>query len=64
MVYYKDSSGTIVDIDPYNQVTSGLTPVTIMEDYINFNTNLKSIVVIKPNQITAVANEYFKLLRE
>lgn len=64
VVYYKDSSGTIVDIDPYNQVTSGLTPVTVMEDYIDFNTELKNIVVIKPNQITAVANEYFRLLRE
>ena len=64
VVYYKDSSGTIVDIDPFNQVTSGLTPVTIMDDYINFNTELKNIVVIKPSQITAVANEYFKLLRE
>jgi hypothetical protein len=64
VVYYKNSAGEIVDIDPFNQVTSGLTPVTIMDDYISFNDSLKNIVVIKPNQITAVANEYFKLLRE
>ena len=64
VVYYKNSAGEIVDIDPFDQVTSGLTPVTIMDDYISFNDSLKNIVVIKPNQITAVANEYFKLLRE
>lgn len=64
VVYYKNSSGDIVDIDPFNQVTTNLTPVTIMEDYISFNEELKNITVIKPAQITNVANEYFKLLRE
>ena len=63
-LYYKNSGGTIVDIDPYNQNTSGLVPTTIMEDNINFNNDLKSIVVIKPSKIASVANEYFKLLRE
>ena len=63
-MYYKNSGGTIVDIDPYNQNTSGLVPTTIMEDNINFNNDLKSIVVIKPSKIASVANEYFKLLRE
>ena len=64
VLYYKNASGDIVDIDPYNQILTGLTPVTIMEDYVNFNDNLKNIVVIKPDKITSVANEYFKLLRE
>lgn len=63
-LYYKNSGGTIVDIDPYNQNTSGLVPTTIMEDNINFNNDLKSIIVIKPSKIASVANEYFKLLRE
>ncbi|MDB4372904.1 hypothetical protein N9Z53_03920 [Mariniblastus sp.] len=63
-LYYKNASGTIVDIDPYNQNTAGLTPTTVMEDNIEFNNNLKSIVVIKPSKIATVANEYFKLLRE
>ena len=63
-VYYKNSAGEIVDIDPFNQVTSGLFPVTIIEDHINFNDDLKNIVVIKPNQITSVVNEYFKLLKD
>jgi len=34
-----------------------------MEDHINFNNNLKDIIVIKPSQINAVVNEYFKLMR-
>lgn len=62
VLYYKNSSGDIVDIDPFDQVTTNLTPVTIMEDNIDFNNRLKSIVVIKPSQITKVVNEYFKLL--
>ena len=64
VLYYKNSNGDIVDINPFNQSTSGLTPVTIMEDNINFNDKLKNIVVIKPSEINAVVNEYFKLMRE
>lgn len=64
VLYYKDADGVITDIDPYNQNTSGLTPVTIMEDNIEFNNNLKNITVVKPAQLNAVVNEYFKLLRE
>ena len=62
VLYYKNSSGDIVDIDPFNQVTTNLTPVTIMEDNLDFNNRLKDIAVIKPSQITKVVNEYFKLL--
>lgn len=64
VLYYKNSSGDIVDIDPYNQTTSGLTPVTILEDNINFNNKLKEIIVIKPSQISTVVSEYFRLLKE
>ena len=62
-LYYKNSSGDIVDIDPYNQTTSGLVPTTIMEDNINFNDRLKEITVIKPSKIVSVISEYFKLLK-
>jgi len=62
-LYYKNSSGDIVDIDPYNQTTSGLVPTTIMEDNINFNDRLKEIIVIKPSRIVSVVSEYFKLLK-
>ena len=64
VLYYKDTSGNIVDIDPYNQSTSGLVPVTVMDDHINFNDKLKDIIVIKPSQITNVVSEYFRLLKE
>ena len=62
-LYYKNTSGDIVDIDPYNQTTSGLVPTTIMEDNINFNDKLKEITVIKPSRIISVVSEYFKLLK-
>ena len=62
-LYYKNTSGDIVDIDPYNQTTSGLVPTTIMEDNINFNDRLKEIIVIKPSRIVSVISEYFKLLK-
>ena len=64
VLYYKNSSGEIVDIDPFNQVTSSLTPVTIMEDNIEFNDRLKEIIIIRPERITTVVSEYFRLLRE
>jgi hypothetical protein len=62
-LYYKNSSGDIVDIDPYNQTTSGLVPTTVMEDNINFNDRLKDITVIKPSVVVSVISEYFKLLK-
>lgn len=63
VLYYK-SGDTIVDIDPFDQGAASYTAVTIMDDYIEFNNNLKNITVIKPSQIQTVVNEYFKLLRE
>jgi len=62
-LYYKNSSGDIVDIDPYNQSTSGLIPTTIMEDNIEFNDKLKDIIIIKPSSIVTVVSNYFKLLK-
>lgn len=62
-LYYKNSSGDIVDIDPYNQTTSGLVPTTVMEDNINFNDRLKDITIIKPSVVVSVISEYFKLLK-
>ena len=62
-LYYKNSSGDIVDIDPYNQTTSGLVPTTVMEDNINFNEGLKDIIVIKPSVVVSVISEYFKQLK-
>lgn len=64
VLYYKNSSGSIVDIDPFNQNTSGLTPVTILDDHISFNDKLKEITVIKPSQISSIISEYFRLLKE
>lgn len=62
--YYTNTAGDVVDINPYNQVTTGLIPVTQMDYNISFNDNLKSIVVIKPKHITRVVGEYINLLRK
>lgn len=62
-LYYKNSAGDIIDIDPYNQTTSGLIPTTIMEDNIEFNDKLKDIIIIKPSRVTSVVSEYFRLLK-
>ena len=63
-LYYKNTSGDIVDIDPYNQITSGLVPTTVMEDNIDFNDKLKEIIIIKPDSVTSVVSEYFRLLKD
>ena len=63
-LYYKNTSGDIVDIDPYNQITSGLIPTTVMEDNIDFNDRLKEIIIIKPDSVTSVVSEYFRLLKD
>jgi hypothetical protein len=62
ILHYKNTAGKIVDIDPYNQNTSGLVPVTILEDNVKFNTDLKQISIIRPDAINSVVNEFFKLL--
>lgn len=64
VLYYKNAAGKIVDIDPYDQATGTLTAVTIMDDYISFNDDLKQISIIKPDRINAVTNEFFKLLSQ
>lgn len=64
ILHYKNSDNLIVDIDPYNQVTSSLTPVTILNDHVTFNDNLKQISIIRPDAINPVVNEYFKLLSQ
>jgi hypothetical protein len=62
ILHYKNTAGKIVDIDPYDQNISGLVPVTILEDNVKFNTDLKQISIIRPDAINSVVNEFFKLL--
>lgn len=61
--HYEDTSGLWVDIDPYNQTTSGLIPITELERQQAYNTNLKNINIIKPKGINQLANEFKRLLR-
>ena len=62
--HYTDSDGVITDIDPFTQVTTNLTAVTILDRLIDANTDLKQIAVIKPENIEAVALEFYNKLRQ
>lgn len=62
--HYENSAGEYVDIDPYNQSTTGLIPITYKNRLISINEGLKSINVIKPSSIETVVSEYKRLLRE
>lgn len=62
--HYIDDDKVIIDIDPYTQVTTGLTPVTFLDRLIDANNDLKSIAVIRPESIEAIALDvYSKLAR-
>lgn len=61
--HYEDADGNWVDIDPSNQVTTGLIPVTYMDKNVDFNNSLKDIVIIKPSAIEAVAREFYSKMR-
>lgn len=62
--HYKNSDGVIVDIDPFTQNTSGLTPVTYLDRLIETNADLKHITVIKSKNINSVVTEYYKKLAQ
>lgn len=62
--HYTNTDKEIVDIDPYTQITSGLIPVTFLDRLISANTDLKSLAVIRPDAIEAIALEiYSKMSR-
>lgn len=61
--HYEDSNGDIVDINPYDQQTTGLVPITFADRLIQDNENLKKIKIIKPQLIQKVAREFKVLLR-
>ena len=61
--HYENTSGDWVDIDPYNRVTGGLIPITEMDRQLEFNSNLKSINIVKPKGMNQLSNEFKRLLR-
>ena len=60
--HYEDTDGNYADIDPRNQVTTGLIPVTYLERIEAKNEQLKEIKVFKPEVVPQIQSEFNKLL--
>lgn len=61
--HYKNSTSDRVDINPYSEPGSELVPVTYYERYVEQNDALKDIVVIKPENIGAVFEQFQDQMR-
>lgn len=60
--HYEDISKNWTDIDPKNQVTTGLIPVTYFERIKARNEELKEIKVFKSDVVPQIQSEFNKLL--
>lgn len=60
--HYENSDGETVDIDPFTQVTTGLTPITYLNRMQKRNDALKEIKAFKPDIVTQINSEWQKLL--
>lgn len=62
--HYEDASGNWVDIDPFDQSSSGVfTAVSYLDRLRAKNDDLRSIKILKPEALNSVASEYKRLLR-
>lgn len=62
--HYEDADGNWVDIDPFNQSSSGLNvSVTYLDRLRAKNDSLREIKVIRPSALASVVGEYKRLLR-
>lgn len=61
--HYEDTDGNWVDINPYNQITTNLIPITYYDRLLQKNQNLRSIKVFKPSVIRQVDIEFQRLVR-
>lgn len=62
--HYENSDGEYVDIDPYDQVTTGLTPITYLNKLELKNDQLKQINVLTPAVANQVINQFFRAIRQ
>lgn len=60
--HYENSSGDWVDINPWTQVTTGLTPITYMDRIVAKNNDLREIKVFTQDVVSQVNTEFQKLL--
>jgi hypothetical protein len=64
-MYWKDTNGEIVDIDPYDQSNTGaLIPLTFLDHEMDYNNSLKTIKIIKPSAVSSVASEFRRLMKQ
>jgi hypothetical protein len=61
--HYENAAGEYVDIDPLVGPGALLTEVTHLDRYITLNDELKTIRIIKPEQITQVAKAFREAIR-
>lgn len=62
--HYEDSDGSWVDINPYTDPGSLYSAVSYHERYIRENDALRDIVVIKPDAIESIYENFQKIMSE
>tara|TARA_B100000003_G_scaffold26548_1_gene21052 strand:+ start:1461 stop:2207 length:747 start_codon:yes stop_codon:yes gene_type:complete len=63
-VHHYEDNGVQVDIDPFSGPGVSLTPITYRDRLESRNDALKEIVVIRPEQITAIVSEFQRFLKQ
>ena len=61
---YEDVNGEQIDIDPYIGPGSEVTPKTFIDRYLSENDALKDIIVIKPDAINSVFEQFQNAMGE
>ena len=63
-VHHYEDNGVQVDIDPFSGPGVSLTPITYRDRLESRHDALKEIVVIRPEQITAIVSEFQRFLKQ
>lgn len=61
--HYENTSGEWIDIDPRDQNTTGLIPITYFDRIRTKNDSLRQIKVFKPEVVAQIQSEFVKLLQ-
>lgn len=62
VLYYTNSNGDQVDIDPSVEDQSSLTPITYRDYYTTQNDNLRSIKVLRKEMLSKISSELKKVM--
>tara|TARA_Y100000592_G_scaffold23741_1_gene36933 strand:- start:13339 stop:14070 length:732 start_codon:yes stop_codon:yes gene_type:complete len=61
--HYEDANGNYVDIDPLQDASSLVTPITFSERFVSENEKRRRIKIIKPDVINQIYTEFNKALK-